>query len=195
MVKQGVKGKLNKIDSNVLSQIMQMSKDELKHTIKNFKKEKNIGRMLKADLQNHLIHLVQNGKAKKRVKGAGIGEMFGVLGSIAENVFQDDVDEAEQARIEDQERAAKFEEDKAKYNRDRIQNEKDNKDGAYNMARQRDAISGIINQFKEQGIIKPKAKTFTTADAKQRTEQQRQARLEQERNAYLGNGKMCKCKN
>lgn len=194
MVKRTEKGKINGLGPNVTAQIMRMSRDELKHTIKNYKKEKNIGKMLKADLQKHLIYLAQYGYEKKRVTGAGIGSMFGVLGSVAENVFEDDVDEAELAREESAAQAKQFEEDKAKFKRDKIQNEKDNKDGAYNLTRQHDAISNIISQFKEQGIIKPKAKTFTTEDAKQRTEQQRQARLEQERNAYIGNGKMCKCK-
>ena len=171
-------------------EVMKLSKDELKRNIKLFRKETNIGKMVKVDLQAHLLYLLQHGQRKPQRKGQGIGDYLGVVGKIGESLFSGDDGEnsEEEARREDQERAAAFEEEKTRSRQEAEQREKDTKDEMYNINRRNNIFGNVMNEFRERGIIKPKEQRFERNDAINRTEQQRRERLEREREAEMNGG-------
>jgi len=141
--------------------------------------------------KSHLDKLAEREKkiqsralAKQSTQGSGIGQYFGVLGNIGDALFDNDEEEDEEEehrRQLEEERLAMI-----KAREDAIQQEKDTQDALYNLNRRRNILGDFMNDMKERGYIKEQPKVFNAQEARNNTDAQRKARLERERQEYIG---------
>jgi hypothetical protein len=145
--------------------------------------EKKSGHVKKPEIQMK-PNTVYRKEEPSGALGAGIGQYFGALGQVGDMLFGDDdeVDEEEEAR----EQARQEREAMIKAREDAIQQEKDTNDAIYNMNRRNRILGDFMADMVDKGYIKPKAKTFSSQEAKNKTEEQRKARIAQERTGFIG---------